>query len=92
MSSKHTETHPAKPFNALGTDGGAAVHLSGFQVLNPATSARLSFVSDESGRVCCVSVTNMDTAEGHHIFLTTEAMRELVIKFSILTEEKLANN
>lgn len=86
---KNCETTSVAPFKAEGTDGESNWEMTGYQVVNIHTNCRLTFVSDPTGETCCVSVTDMDKGEGHHIFLSTDALRTLIGAFSTETETKL---
>lgn len=78
---------PIKPFIANGVDerDNTDFRLEGFQTTNLYTDVRLSLSYDQNDNVCCVAVTKLGD-EGHHIFLPTDVLKDLIGQFSEMVE------
>lgn len=78
MNNVYTCT-PIKPFVATGVDerDNTDFRLEGFQTINTNTNVRLALSYGQNDNVCCVAVTEMG-GEGHHIFLPTDVLKDLI--------------
>jgi hypothetical protein len=84
MSSPRTDS-PVVPFKAEDETG---TPLPGFATTETTLNTRLAFCHRAEGDLCIVGITDMSspTSTGHHIYITTATMKDLIKQFSDLLE------